>query len=90
MIIKINEQLFEITNLQGEKISDYNYYFRDLLKATSYIINKYKKELVLSTDKIIDLYKDALYNANINININIKKVSEDEKPILDLDKRWDW
>ena len=87
MIVKINEQLFEITNLQGEKISDYNYYFRDLLKAASYIINKYKKELVLSTDKIINLYQNALYNANININI--KKVSEDEKPILDLDKRWD-
>ena len=88
MIVKINEQLFEITNLQGEKISDYNYYFRDLLKATSYIINKYKKELVLNTNKIINLYQNALYNANININI--KKVSEDEKPILDLDKRWDW
>lgn len=87
MLVKINEQLFEITNFQGEKISDYNCYFHDLLKVTSYIINNYKKELVLTTDEIINLYQNAFLNANININI--KKVSKDEKPILDLDRAWD-
>lgn len=83
MIVKINEQLFEITNFQGEKIPDYNCYFHDLLKVTSYIINKYKKELVLSTDEIITLYQNAFLN--VKIYLNIKKVSKDEKPILDLD-----
>lgn len=81
MIIKINDKLFEITDIYEDKIPDDDYYVQSLLKVASYMINTYKKELNLDIEDIIDIYKNALLNADKMVDIN----EYNEVKILDLD-----
>lgn len=82
MIIKINNKLFEITDIYEDKIPDDDYYVQSLLKVASYMINTYKKELNLDIEDIIDIYKNALLNADKMVDI--KEYNENQ--ILDLDE----
>ncbi len=81
MIIKINNKLFEITDIYEDKIPDDDYYVQSLLKVVSYMINTYKKELNLDIEDIIDIYKNALLNADKMVEIK----EYNESKILDLD-----
>ena len=81
MIIKINNKLFEITDIYEDKIPDDDYYVQSLLKVVSYMINTYKKELNLDIEDIIDIYKNALLNADKMVEIK----EYNENKILDLD-----
>lgn len=81
MIIKINDKLFEITDIYEDKIPDDDYYVQSLLKVASYVINTYKKELNLDIEDIIDIYKNALLNADKMVDIK----EYNESQILDLD-----
>lgn len=69
MLIKIKNQIFEVSEIAGGVIPDDDYIIRDLFKATSCIINRYKEILNLNAKDIIALYQESLACAGKHVVI---------------------
>lgn len=81
MLVKIKNQIFEVSEIAGDVIPDDDYVIQDLFKATNCILNEYKQILNLNTKDIIELYQKAFSCANRHVAIR-KYI---QREILDLD-----
>jgi hypothetical protein len=81
MLVKIKNQIFEVSEIAADVISDDDYVIQALFKATSCILNEYKQIVNLNTEDIIELYQKALSCAKRDIVIR-KYI---QREILDLD-----
>jgi|GEM_PF-4453032 len=81
MLVKIKNQIFEVSEIAADVISDDDYVIQALFKATSCILNEYKQIVNLNTEDIIELYQKAFSCAKRDIAIR-KYI---QREILDLD-----
>lgn len=83
MLVKIKDQICEVTDINGNQLKENEIMLKKVLKALSYIFNNYESDLDIDGDMdyLKGLYEGALEHAGINIRIK----EYDSEDIFDLD-----
>lgn len=83
MLVKIKDQICEVTDINGNQLKENEIMLKKILKSLSYIFNNYGNELDIDGDMnyLKSLYEGALEHAGINIRL----IEYDREDIFDLD-----